>query len=96
MSEEFERHLEAALRTRPVIEQAKGILGGYRRQSPQQAFDELVRASQQHNVRLADLAAALVSVVTGEGVDDRMHRVIAHEWEALIESDAAPGWTMAG
>jgi hypothetical protein len=96
MSEDFERHLEAALRTRPVIEQAKGILGGYRRQSPQKAFDELVRASQQHNVRLVELAAAVVAVVAGEDVDDRARRVISLEWAVLTESHAAPGWTRAG
>jgi hypothetical protein len=96
MSEEFERHLQAALRTRPVIEQAKGILAAYRRQPAEQAFDELVRASQQHNVRLADLAAALVDIVAGTSVDGRVRRVITREWEGLVPSDAPPGWTMAG
>jgi hypothetical protein len=29
------------------------------RHSPQKAFDELVRASQQHNIRLVEIAAAV-------------------------------------
>ena len=91
MDTEFERHLEAAMRTRPVIEQARGILTAYRRATPDEAFDELVRASQHHNVRLAEIAEAVVMVAAGEAgsVDERPHRVVAHEWRGLTSGLAA-------
>jgi hypothetical protein len=74
-----------------VIEQAKGILTAYRRATPDEAFDELVRASQHHNVRLAEIAEAVVMVAAGEAgsVDERPHRVVAHEWRGLTSGLAA-------
>jgi hypothetical protein len=88
---EFERHLEAAMRTRPVIEQAKGILTAYRRATPDEAFGELVRASQHHNVRLVEIAEAVVMVAAGEPgrVDERSHGVVVHEWHGLTSGGAA-------
>ena len=88
---EFERHLEAAMRTRPVIEQAKGILTAYRRATPDEAFDELVRASQHHNVRLVEIAQAVVLVAAGEAgsVDERPRRVVVSEWHGLTSGLAA-------
>jgi hypothetical protein len=46
--------------TRPVIEQAKGILMAQRRCGPDEAFDLLRRASQRFNVPVRVLAARLV------------------------------------
>ena len=91
MDTEFEQHLDAAMRTRPVIEQAKGVLTAYRRATPDEAFDELVRASQHHNVRLVEIAEAVVMVAAGEAgsVDERPHRVVAHEWRGLTSGIAA-------
>lgn len=52
--------LRRAMRNRAVIEQAKGALVERMRISPDEAFDHLVRLSQHTNVKLAEVAAALV------------------------------------
>ena len=52
--------LQAAMRSRAVIEQAKGILMGARRCSAEQAFEVLVKLSQDSNRKLRDVAQALV------------------------------------
>ncbi len=59
--------LRTAMQSRAVIEQAKGILIGERRCSPQEAFDILVRLSQDTNRKLRDVAEALVAhAMTGD------------------------------
>jgi AmiR/NasT family two-component response regulator len=57
--------LQIAMQSRAVIEQAKGILMGQRRCSASEAFDILVRLSQDTNRKLRDVAAALVEDATG-------------------------------
>ena len=57
--------LAEALRSRAVIDQAKGILMGARRCSAEEAFDILVRLSQQSQRKLRDVAQALVVETTG-------------------------------
>jgi GAF domain-containing protein len=52
--------LQQAMQSRAVIEQAKGVLMGQRRCTAQQAFDLLVRLSQDTNRKLRDVAQALV------------------------------------
>jgi GAF domain-containing protein len=52
--------LQTAMRSRAVIEQAKGIIMADRRCSAQEAFDVLVGLSQTSNRKLRDLAQALV------------------------------------
>jgi hypothetical protein len=52
-------NLRRALETRTVIGQATGILMARRRLSPEEAFEVLVRASQNHNIKLAHLAEIL-------------------------------------
>ncbi len=54
------RHMHEALKTRAVIEQAKGILMGSRRCSADDAFLLLARASQHQNRKLHDIAVELV------------------------------------
>jgi GAF domain-containing protein len=56
--------LQAAMQSRAVIEQAKGILMGQRRCTAQQAFELLVRLSQDSNRKLRDVAQALVDQAT--------------------------------
>lgn len=51
---------------RRYIEQAKGLLMGARPCTPGEAFELMTRASQHANVRLRDVATALVLVVGGE------------------------------
>lgn len=54
------RGLAEAMRTRAVIEQAKGILAAERRVPPERAFELMVELSQRSNVKLRDVAARLV------------------------------------
>jgi transcriptional regulator with GAF, ATPase, and Fis domain len=56
-------HLEAAVRSRAVIDQAKGVIMAQNRCSADAAFQILVRASQNQGVKLARLAAQLVDGV---------------------------------
>jgi hypothetical protein len=51
-------------RYRRVIEQAKGALAARTAEGPEQAFETLSRASQDENVRLRDLAVAVVEQLT--------------------------------
>ncbi|GBE65701.1 transcriptional regulator [Mycobacterium sp. MFM001] len=53
-------HLHAALATRDLIGQAKGLLMRQYSCDSEDAFDRLRRASQHHNVKLRHLAAELV------------------------------------
>ncbi|BEL02114.1 GAF and ANTAR domain-containing protein [Actinoplanes sichuanensis] len=54
------RHMQAAMESRAVIEQAKGIIMGERRCTADEAFTILTRVSQDTNRKLRDVAAALV------------------------------------
>ena len=53
-------NLRRALRSRPTIEQAKGIIMAERKCCPEHAFELLKKLSMDTNVRLADVAAAIV------------------------------------
>ncbi|MEV6520744.1 SpoIIE family protein phosphatase [Longispora sp. NPDC051575] len=53
--------LRRAMRNRAVIEQAKGVLVERMAIDPQAAFDQLVQLSTHSNVKLVELAAALVA-----------------------------------
>ncbi|MEV0646699.1 SpoIIE family protein phosphatase [Phytomonospora sp. NPDC050363] len=53
--------LRRAMRNRAVIEQAKGILSERLSVSPEDAFAQLIELSTHSNVKLAELAAALVA-----------------------------------
>jgi GAF domain-containing protein len=54
------RQMAEAMSSRAVIEQAKGILIGQRRCSPEEAFQILSRASQAANRKLRDIAQGIV------------------------------------
>jgi GAF domain-containing protein len=62
--EELAGHLEAAVRSRAVIDQAKGIVMAQNRCSADAAFQILVRASQNQGLKLAGLAAQIVDDIT--------------------------------
>jgi AmiR/NasT family two-component response regulator len=62
-------HLRAALRTRPSIEQAKGILMARHGCTPEQAFEMLTQASQRSNRKLHDVAKGIVG-----SVQEQAHR----------------------
>jgi hypothetical protein len=54
------RNMAEAMRTRAVIEQAKGILMADERISDEQAFERLVALSQHSNVKVREVARRLV------------------------------------
>jgi len=57
--------LREAMRSRAVIEQAKGIVMGERRCTAEEAFDVLVKLSQDSNRKLRDVARGLVEETGG-------------------------------
>ncbi|WP_434592139.1 GAF and ANTAR domain-containing protein [Streptomyces sp. A5-4] len=61
-----QEQLAEAMHTRDVIGQATGILMGRLNIDAAQAFEHLVRASQQGNVKLRDIAARIVDAATPE------------------------------
>jgi len=62
--------MRQAMKSRAVIEQAKGIIMGERRCSPDEGFDVLVQLSQDTNRKLRDVAAALVATAhPSAGID---------------------------
>ncbi|MFD9662793.1 ANTAR domain-containing protein [Rhodococcus sp. NPDC059968] len=56
--------LTRAMKTRAVIEQAKGIVMALRGVSVDRAFEILVAQSQQEHVRLAEVARRIAESVT--------------------------------
>ena len=84
-ADEFENQLEEALVTRPAIEQAKGVLLGQRCATPEQAFQELRHVSQNHNVKLNELATALVETAAGRTPESGLLRkIIWLEWGDIL------------
>lgn len=59
-SAELAEQMAQAMRSRAVIEQAKGILMGEHRCDPDEAFDILVRLSQRSHLKLRDVAKMLI------------------------------------
>jgi transcriptional regulator with GAF, ATPase, and Fis domain len=60
------QQMQAAMQSRAVIEQAKGIIMGSRRCTADEAFSILTRISQDTNRKLRDVAAGLVASATPE------------------------------
>jgi GAF domain-containing protein len=60
--------LEAAMRSRAVIEQAKGILMAVHRITAEEAMERLVKESQHTNVKLRDVAARFVAGLSSENL----------------------------
>jgi AmiR/NasT family two-component response regulator len=52
--------LGEAMKSRAVIEQAKGVLMAAQRCSEDKAFELLVNASQRENVKLRDIATRIM------------------------------------
>ncbi|MEV4313185.1 GAF and ANTAR domain-containing protein [Actinocrispum sp. NPDC049592] len=57
-------HLETAMRSRAVIEQAKGILMAVHKISDEQAMDHLIARSQRVNIKLREVAAEFVRTMS--------------------------------
>jgi hypothetical protein len=62
--------LQAAMASRAVIEQAKGMVMGERRCDADTAFDVLVKLSQDSNHKLRDVAQALVDEASADTVGE--------------------------
>src|SRR3954449_1438540 len=62
-------NMAAAMQSRAVIEQAKGIIIASRHCGPDEAFAVLVKASQHRNMKLRDVAAAIVTASQGPAQD---------------------------
>jgi GAF domain-containing protein len=62
-----EHRLEAALRSRSTIDQAMGVLMAQARITADEAFEVLRRRSQNANVKLRDVAAAVIAEATRRG-----------------------------
>ncbi|MGW6526671.1 GAF and ANTAR domain-containing protein [Streptomyces venezuelae] len=62
---QFSEDLQTALASRSVIDQALGIIMAQQRCPAQRAFQMLSRASQNRNMKLRDVAADIITNVTG-------------------------------
>jgi GAF domain-containing protein len=62
---EMSQNLQHALASRAVIDQALGIIMGQNRCSADAAFGILRTTSQNRNVKLRDIATAMVTAVSG-------------------------------
>jgi GAF domain-containing protein len=68
---EMSAHLQAALASRAVIDQAVGIIMGHNRCTADQAFEVLRSISNNRNVKLRDIAADMVTAVSGQPPTDK-------------------------
>ena len=62
---EMSENLQHALASRALIDQALGIIMGQNRCSADEAFDILRTTSQNRNIKLRDIAAAMVAALSG-------------------------------
>jgi anti-anti-sigma factor len=69
--------LRRAMRTRPTIDLARGVLMASFGLSPDQAWDVLVHASQNTNTKLHRLAEHLVDAVQGEAPPEVVQQEVA-------------------
>jgi GAF domain-containing protein len=69
---EMSAHLQAALASRAVIDQAVGIIIGQNRCTADEAFEVLRSISQNRNVKLRDIAADMVTAVSGQPPSDEL------------------------
>ena len=69
---QLSEQLERALASRSVIDQALGLLMGQQKCDPRTAFELLRRRSQNTNRKLRDIAADIITRLTGQApVDSR-------------------------
>ena len=66
---QVQEQLGAAIASRAIIDQAIGILMAQHRCNASTAFDLLRQASQHRNRKLRDLAAAIITNISGEPPD---------------------------
>ncbi|MGW0564912.1 GAF and ANTAR domain-containing protein [Streptomyces sp. NPDC003016] len=64
-AQEFADHLQTALKSRTVIDQAIGVIMGQQRCTAERAFTVLRSASQHRNIKLRDLCTDLLTNIAG-------------------------------
>lgn len=70
--------LRRAMRSRAVIEQAKGFLSAALNCGLDEAFDHLARLSQHENLRVAEVAARIIGAAMPTDLDDPVPTMDAH------------------
>jgi hypothetical protein len=92
--------LRNALATRPVIEQAKGMLMLLRGWTADEAFDALSGVSQHTNVKLHEVATILVATGSGERPplpdNGTVQAVLTQLHRSTSRQEDDPGTTAAG
>ena len=83
------RHLQQALRSQPVIEQAKGLLMAQHGCTPDEAFAMLMQASQRENRKLRDIARAMIDGASPGAADRRVVAADARDRTADARDRAA-------
>ncbi|MGK5450814.1 ANTAR domain-containing protein [Streptomyces radiopugnans] len=68
--------LRQAMRSRPVIDQARGMIMAWGACSADEAWRVLVRLSQHTNTKLRVVAACLVATVCGEPLPEALEAVL--------------------
>lgn len=66
--------VDELLKTRPIIDMAKGIIIARDHCTPDEAFDALVEASQRTNRPVVEIARELVDQARRDGVEERSPR----------------------
>jgi ANTAR domain len=92
-------HLRDALATRDIIGQAKGMLMQRQKLTGIQAFNLLVRASQESNIKLVDVARWLVAEHEsrlGHHPSRHNYEVVAHSLNSWRSSSSASATSTDG
>ncbi|MDQ0948632.1 AmiR/NasT family two-component response regulator [Streptomyces phaeochromogenes] len=79
--------LSQALASRAVIDQARGMVMVLARCSSERAWDLLVDVSQHCNVKLRDVAAALVATTKDERLPEPLQRELSRGLRRLHPAD---------
>ncbi|MGX5188234.1 ANTAR domain-containing protein [Streptomyces avermitilis] len=79
--------LGRALASRPVIDQARGMVMALAPCSSERAWDLLVDVSQRCNLKLRYVAAALVATTKGEVLPDQVQRELGRALRRLHTAD---------
>lgn len=80
--------VRTAMRSRAVIEQAKGVLVERLGITPDEGFDHLVRLSQRANVKLIEVAAAIVGTTAPDPQAPAVTELTDHELRAHVGQTA--------
>ncbi len=82
--------LRQAMETRPVIDQARGVLMASWRCTPHTAWQVLVDASQRTNTKLREIAVLLTGSTQGEPLPDWLRSAVLSSY-ARVAGTPAPG-----